>query len=467
MTVSLRPGSEPTVEDTDHQPLGLIGRTVFVLTIVYVIMNRVVPDLMVLPIGFSLRPYEVIMVLILGTWVVWLITEPQPFPTGLVGAVGLGLIVILALAPFLNAVGLSQFQANAAERGLFRMFLLAGLFMAAYHLGSRLRYAKKLLAWVLGATVFQALLGIWEFVTEQPLTFMFELSRGLGLIFDPNAIRIERVNVFVRQTGELRVATTAPHPIVFSAGIALAVLVVAAWLVYSDNPRVRRWLIASAAVLVMALPIANSRTPFVMLAVAAFPAAILMVREFPRVVPLVLAALLGLGVAFVVSPETPRLLLDSVTRSDQDQNTQIRLERFERLPELMAARPIVGAGYLTHDPGIQIFDNAYNLGLIEFGILGLVFILWWFLCALVRSWTATRSARPDEKVLPIAGALTVIALLAASTVFDAWTFDQFFPTSLIVLGAALGTSDVILRRKRAERSSLQTPGTKSPSVSEA
>ncbi len=449
--------------DTDREALGLVGRTVFVLTIVYLIMNRVVPDLMVLPVGFSLRPYEIVMVLILGTWLLWMITEPHHFPTGLVGAVGLGLITILTLAPFLNAIGLTQYQANGAERGLFRMFLLVGLFMAAYHLGSRIRYAKKLLAWVIGVTVFQALLGVWEFVTKQPLTFMFELSRAFGLIFDPNAIRSERVNVFVRLSGELRAATTAPHPIVFSAGIALAVLIVAAWLVYAENPRARRWLVASGAALVVALPVANSRTPFVMLGIAAIPLVMLMVRDIPRLVPLGLIALLGLGVAFAVSPETPRLLLDSVSRAEQDQNTQIRLERFERLPELMADRPILGAGYLTHDPGIQIFDNAYNLGLIEFGILGLVFTLWWFLSALVRSWTATRLARPNEKILPISGALTVIALLAASAVFDAWTFDQFFPTSLIVLGAALGTSDMILRRERVERASRRTHESQGPS----
>jgi hypothetical protein len=156
------------------------------------------------------------------------------------------------------------------------------------------------------------------------------------------------------------------------------------------------------------------------------------------------------GVAFAISPQTPRILLDSVTRSSQDENTQIRIEQYDQIPELLAPRPILGAGYLTLDPDIQIFDNAYLTGLIEFGILGLVFTLWWFLLALVRCWAAARSAMAWEKVLPISGALAVTALLAGSATFDAWTFDQFLPTCLIVLGLGVGRSDVIGRRARGE-----------------
>jgi O-antigen ligase len=280
---------------------------------------------------------------------------------------------------------------------------------------------------------------------------MFDFARNVGLVFDPNAIRIEQTSIILRESGELRSTTTAPHPIVFSAVIALALLVATVWFVYADRRRTRVLLAVSGIILVLALPVANSRTAFVMLAFATLPLFILLVAELPKLVPMALVLVLALGGAFAISPETPRLLLDSVTRSENDQNTQIRLERFQRLPELLAPRPIVGAGYLTHDPAIQIFDNAYNLGLIEFGILGLILTIWWFLCCLVRSWTATRWARREEMVLPVAGVLTAVGLLAASSTFDAWTFDQYFPTCLVVLGVAVGTSDTILRRRDQHR----------------
>ncbi|GMQ94794.1 MAG: hypothetical protein BMS9Abin12_2302 [Acidimicrobiia bacterium] len=448
MTSTLLSRSDIAYWDKDGQPLNVVGKTVFVLIVVYLVMNRVIPDVMVLPIGFSLRPYEVVMAMIIGGWMVWMITEPHPLPTGLVGVVGLALLSILTLAPFLNGLGLSLYQSNGAERGLFRLFLLSGLFMASYHLGYRLRYGHKLLAWVIAVTVFQAVLGIYEFIIKEPLTFIFDFSRNIGLVFDPNAIRTELTNIFARQSGELRATTTAPHPIVLSSVIALSVLLVGVWLIYTNNSKVRRWLAVAGGVLVVALPVANSRTAFVMLAVAALPLAILMIDKLPKLVVWSLAVVLAFGMAFALSPQTPRLLLDSVTRSSEDQNTQIRLERFDRLPELLAPRPILGAGYLTHDPEIQIFDNAYNLGLIEFGILGLIFMIWWFLIALVRSWSATLWATSKEKILTIAGVVTVISLLAASATFDAWTFDQFFPTCLVVLGLALGRSDVVLRRER-------------------
>lgn len=443
------------VERPDDR-LNPIGRVVFVLVVVYLIMNRVIPDLMVLPVGFSLRPYEVVLVLVLGAWCLWMFMEPQPMPLGLVGAVGLLLLLFLTAAPFLNWWGLSTYQLNGAERGLFRLFILAGLFLASYHLGTRLTYAKKLLGWVVAATIFQAVLGVWEYITKAPLTFMFDFAEAIGLIFDPNAIRDELTNIFSRQTGELRAATTAPHPIVFSAVVAVALLLVVAWVVYTDNRKTRRWLAISGGILVLALPVSNSRTAFVMLALAAFPLFLLLIDKLPKVIPLLLAGMLALGVAFVLSPETPRLLVDSVFRSDEDPNTQIRLERFERIPELLAPRPVVGAGYLTHNPEIQIFDNAYNLGLIEFGILGLIFTIWWFLCILVRCWTATRWSDESERFIPIAGAVVLIAMMAGSTVFDAWTFDQFFPTCLVIFGVAVGTSDRVIRRERARRAVAAT-----------
>jgi hypothetical protein len=388
------------------------------------------------------------MAAIMGAWMIWMITEPLPFPRGLVGLVGLGLVGILTLAPFLNGLGLNPYEANGAERGVMRVVLLSGLFMASYHVAYRLKYGHKLLAWVVAVTVLQSILGIYEFITEAPVTFMFDLSRSLGLVFDPNAIRTELTDIFARYSGELRATATAPHPIVLSSVIALSVLIVGIWLLYSNNARTRGWLALAAVLLVISLPVPNSRTAFVILAVAVIPLVILMIQKLPQLILWSLAVFLMIGFSFALSPQTPRLLLDSVTRSDQDQNTQQRLERFERIPELLAPRPILGAGYLTHDPGVQIFDNAYNLGLIEFGIFGLIFTVWWFVIALVRSWSATMWATDSEKILTISGVATVIALLAASGTFDAWTFDQFFPTCLVVLGLAVGRADVVLARER-------------------
>lgn len=439
--------------DRDDQRLNLVGKTVFVLTIVYLIMNRAIPDLMVVPIGISIRPYEVVLLMITGAWVLWMFTDPHPFPRGVVGIVGLCLVVVLVSAPFINALNATPFQFNGAERGLFRVFLFSGLFLASYHLAYRLRYGKKLIAWVIGVTAVQAVLGIYEFITQQPLTIMFDIARSLGLVFDPNAIRSELTRVFTRLTGEIRATGTAPHPIVLSALISLGILVAGIWLVYATKRSQRVWLAIAAGLLVIAMPVPNSRTGFVIVGAAALPLAILMVKELPRLIPLLLAISLFMGVAFAISPQTPRLLLNSVTRSDEDANTQVRIERFSRVPELLEERPIVGAGYLTHDTeNVQLFDNAFNMAIIEFGLLGFALTMWWLLACLVRSWAGSIRARRNEIVLTIGGVAAVLSLLAGAATFDAWTFDQFLPTALIVTGVAVGRADVILRReaKRAE-----------------
>lgn len=439
----------------DNQRLNLFGMAVFGLIILYLIMNRAIPDLMVVPIGISIRPYEIVLMLILAAWTMWMVTDPHPLPTGLVGLVGFLLIAALVLAPFLNALNVNRFQANGAERGIVKLILFAGLFLAAYHIGYHLKYAKAALAAVIGVSVAQALLGILEYSTRQPLIFMFDLARSMGLIFDPNAVRSERTFVFTRfLTGEIRAAGLAPHPIVLSAIIALALLLMGIWFVYARSSRGRLLIVVGATILMIALPTPNSRTGFVILGLCFFPLMVLMMSRFPRVVLLAFGFVVALSVGFILSPETPKVLLDSVFQSEDDASTQARIERFDVLPDLLEPRPIVGAGYLTHDTDLQLFDNAYYMALIEFGILGLVLTVWWFLICLVRAWSATARAAPDDAILTACGVAAVLALLVGAATFDAWTFEQFLPMSLIVIGLGVGRSDVVLRRWRI-RSSTQ------------
>jgi O-antigen ligase len=123
----------------------------------------------------------------------------------------------------------------------------------------------------------------------------------------------------------------------------------------------------------------------------------------------------------------------------------------------MEKHPFVGAGYLTHDPRIQIFDNAYNKALVEFGLIGFAMLILFFLSALVTTWRGTTMADEYEIVLPAVGVIAVLSLLAAGATFDAWTFDQFFPSALILLGVGLGRSAVIFQRERVQRGNERPP----------
>lgn len=434
--------------DREGVPLDLIGRSVSVLVIMYVMMNRLISDRFVLPVGISIRLYEVVLVAAAVAWALWMLREPHPFPLGLPGLFGMLAFVLIGLAPFIHATTLSDFQANAAERGLFRLFILATLFIASFHLAFRVREGMRLLGWLVAATAMQAAFGIYEYVTAKPVVFLDAVATSIGLIPDPKSVRGEYEAVFQRLTGEIRAVATAPHPIVLSAVIAVGVLVVVTWLIYAGRRRTAGWVAVAGAIIALALPVTNSRTAFVILMAAAIPFIILHVEQLPKLLLWALPFLLVLGVAFAISPRTPRLLLNSITNPGEDQNTTVRIERFSRVPELVSERPVLGAGYLTHDTNIQLFDNAYNKAIIEFGIVGFAVVISFFLSALAWCWRATTRAGPREVVLPAVGVVAAISLFAAAATFDAWTFDQFFPTCLLLLGLGLGRSSVILHRER-------------------
>lgn len=443
----------PVVEfSRDRAVPHVLEGVVFWIIVVYLILNRLIADVYVLPVGMSIRPYELVLVLLLLAWVVWMVYQPTPLPSGSLGLVGLLMFAAMGAAPFLNGLDVTPFQANGAERGLFRLVVFTGLFLASYHIGFRLSRARALVGWVLGATAAQAALALYEFVTAKPVEALTSLALSLGLEFDAKGLRPEQLDIDRRVTGEIRAATTAPHPIVLSAIVAVGLLVAACWILYSHRGRARRGAVAALVLTTLALPLANSRTAFFILGISALPLLLLLVRSWPRLIPLTLGGLVAAAASFAVSPGTPRLILNSFTNPSQDENTQVRVERFALLPEMIERRPVLGAGYLSHDPAIQIFDNAYNLALVELGIVGLALVVLFFLTAL--NWCRKafqRCTDPAEALVPLVGVIAGLALLAGGMTFDAWTFDQFLPTCLILLGVGSGRAVVILRRPDSGR----------------
>lgn len=442
----MRAVSIGSLYERDATRMPMMGKATFALVVLYLVLNRLISDGMVLPIGISLRLYEVVLILVGIAWVLWMVDEPLPLPYGAPALTGLILVVLVGIAPFIHGPGLNAYQANGAERGLFRMFMFVALFLAAYHIAFRRKSGLVLLAIIIASTVGQALFGLYEFITERPVLLLDNIALSIGLIPDPLSIRSDGTDVFQRLTGEIRAVATAPHPIILSAVIAVAALIVAMWILNVRTARAKRWLALAGLILFLGLPLANSRTGFVIIVALVLPLLLLAIPQLPSVIRWSIPVLFAMAIAFAVSPETPRLLLNSFTDPGSDPNTQIRVERFERLPELTAERPFLGAGYLTHDPAIQIFDNGYNLALVELGILGLAAFIAFVVTSLVRSWTGAIRAGPDEVILPIVGVIAALALLAGGTTFDAWTFDQFFPTCICLLGLGLGRSAVVLRR---------------------
>jgi len=233
---------------------------------IVIVLIGLIPDRFVIPVGRSIRLYEVVLVLLAIAWVIWMIKAPHPFPSGLVGLFGLLLFAVVGLAPFIHAFTVSVYQANGAERGLFRLFIFSAMFLASFHLAFNTREGLRIVAWMIAATTFQAIFAIWEFVTQTPIAILDGLALSIGLIPDPKSVRGGfEGDVFQRLSGEIRAVATAPHPIVLSAVIALGVLVVGTWLLYTKRSRTQTWLMIAGGILILSLPVTNSRTAFVMI----------------------------------------------------------------------------------------------------------------------------------------------------------------------------------------------------------
>ncbi|MGH8875695.1 MAG: O-antigen ligase family protein, partial [Acidimicrobiia bacterium] len=391
----------------------------------YLVANRLIPDVFVLPVGLSIRLWEPFLALAAVAWFLWLIVQPKPFPRGALGLIALILLVVLVLAYFWNAPTYDEFEAQASRRGVLRVVLYGALFLISYHLALDLARGRRLLSLVAGLTAIQGVIGIFEFATGQRAVFLYHFWTGIGLIEDPKGVRGFNPSLRERLTGEIRAESTAPHPVTFSAVLAAGVLITLVLWLHAPTRRRRRLYGALLIPQLIALPLTSSRTGFVVLVVVGVALIVLQVRKWPAGLPLALGLTVVMLVTFVAVPSSARLLLNSFTRPLEDRNLHSRVADFDELPDLMADRPVIGAGYLTHDVSIIVFDNAYNTALWELGVVGFLLLVGFFLVCTGRSLKGLARGEPEETPVILMGVVGGLGLLAGGATFDAWTFDQF------------------------------------------
>jgi hypothetical protein len=431
----------------------------------YVVINRLIADIYTLPIGFSIRAGELVLVIVGGILGWRVLVEKVPMPRGAVAFVAAALAALVLSAPFLHITSLSDFQSETYDQGLIRFMLMAILFVAAYHIGWDEQKGMRLVYVIIVMSLIEGSIAIWETMSGRPSTLLGTIWTSIGFDVDPSALSLrgESAQLLLRLTGELRAASTAPHPLVLSAVLALGVLISLVLFFRSETPVVRRRAGVSAVVLMAAAAATNSRTGFVMvIVIGALIAAIYSYRT-NELLQISFVGLLGIPLIFVVSPDTPRLLLNFFTGVRTDQNVDVRIERFAILPDLIAESPWVGAGYLTHDPGIQIFDNAYNLAVVELGFVGLGLMVAFFFTVIIRTLSAAVRYRRNDSGLLAMGAVAGVSMLLGGATFDAWTFDQFLPTCVILMGLGVARADAMWDRRWLERrvEDAGTPGARS------
>lgn len=423
----------------------------YALIVTYLVTSRLIDDLYTFPVGLSIRPTDIIMALLLGIWVLWMLTEPQPFPLGVASLLGAAVIVSFLIAPFINALDMSEYEVNGSDTGLVRATLYAGLFIASYHLAASRRRAVQLLLMTVAVTIFQALLAIYEQLAGAPLTLLGTIWEGIGLEIDPKGGRGAAVALQLRVTGELRASATAPHPLVLAGLLAVGIGVCLAFYLHTDSRKVRRWLLLAFAFQLLAIGATNQRTGFVVLAAIVAVLLLTQMGKLPLALPLIGATIVGGVAVAVVSPSTPRLIFDFVTGRTTDHNVTVRTSKYEIFPQLIERRPFLGAGYSTGDPNLVLFDNGYLTGLYELGIIGFGLFVAFLLVVMGRSLGAlNRAPRADQPIL-LAAVLAATTFFTTMATFDVMSFSQLFPATLIIMAIGLARADAL---HRASKSSL-------------
>ena len=211
----------------------------------------------------------------------------------------------------------------------------------------------------------------------------------------------------------------------------------------------KRWLLIALLPMLLSVFLVNSRTGFVILVLGVVIILVMQARWLPRLLPLAVVGMIGVGIAGALSPDSLRSSLDLFWRASEDSSVTVRIDRLASVPELVAQNPVFGPGWLTNDPKVLLFDNTWILSMIELGVVGTALILLFMGSTLGRMWTARRGSTGVESVLIMCGFTAGAALFISGFTFDTFAFDQFLPATILLMGMGLSGADRALRRTRA------------------
>jgi O-antigen ligase len=441
--------SSADLVSTDTSESGGPWRLVYLGLIAWIVLNRAIPDGFVLPVGVDIHPSQAVLLMTIMALAVALIREPLPWPKGIPALAGMAMALVIVLAPFIASPTHNAYEADGAERGLFLLVIYIGLFLAAYFVSHWDRRARGLLSAVVIMTTWQALLTILESRMSAASAIAWPIWGFLGL--EPAAVA--RGEQF-RPSGLFRPQGTSPHPIVASALVAICVLIVVAIILDENQRSRRRWLFASLAPLAISLLVVNTRTGFVILLAGTLVVIALQARRLPRLIPLAIAGMIAMGFAVVLAPSGLRATLDLFWNAGKDSSVNVRVDRLSAVPDLIAENPILGAGWLTNDPHVHLFDNTWILTLVELGIVGTAVVLVFLVASFVRMSSMRGYATPIEMTLILSGTFAASALIVSGLTFDVLAFDQFLPTCVLLLGMGLAGADRAARRRERDERSL-------------
>ena len=252
-------------------------------------------------------------------------------------------------------------EASSANRALIQFAVYAGIALVAIDGIPNRRRLDQLIGRIVDLGAFVALMGIVQFITG------FDPATQLtvpGLQLNNELFGREERSIFDR------VASTAGHPIEFSAVLAV-LLVLALHRAVNDDGSRRGWAWARVAVLAAAMPMSVSRTGVLV----AFVGLLVLARAWGwrRRFNLLVAGSIFLVFMRSAVPGLLGTIRSLFTNVGNDPSVEGRTDDFVLIFEFVGERPYFGRGLGTFIPEVYFFvDNQWLLTLVDGGILGLV-----------------------------------------------------------------------------------------------
>ncbi len=421
--------------------------SVTLLTTFLVLLMLIPSNLVFAPLGGVGTPANIMALCILLWYLVsWIVGRIVPTGAGRPVRISMFIFALAVLASFVAAMtrSITEPEILSADRGLILIVAFAALVVVASQTITSYERLDTLLrrAVILGAVVGG--IGVAEFYTGLNLTNYVHIP-GLSPAVD--------LTTLLTRDGLNRPSSTATQPIEF--GVVMAMLLPLA-LQQAFDPartgRVRKWL--PVLLIFLAIPMSVSRSGIVGLAIAL----LWVIPTWPvqRRRPAYAVLVLGIASLKVVAPGLIGTFMEYFGglggSANSDISVSTRTADYAAAFQYIAERPLFGRGFSTFMPALYRYtDNTYLLGLVEFGIVGVIALLILYFAGMHCA-AAGRRLTQDQRQRELGQGLIaafMVALVSGAT-FDALTFPMFSGLLFLFLGCAGAYLGLMRAQSRGE-----------------
>lgn len=316
-------------------------------------------------------------------------------------------------------------EVTSADRGLLSLAAWAGISLVIADGVRTWRELDRVLKALVFMGTFMAILGMLQYFFAVDLASYFQIP-GLTPNADFGGIAVRSVR---------RVEATAIHPIEYGVVLSAILPIALNRALYAPPGRRRmRWL--CVILIGAALPMSVSRSAILAVGIVLV---VMFVGWSPRRKAYGLVAIACFAVAMKLLVHgllgTIRSLFSNL---GNDPSIQGRTEDYAVATRLFHEHPWFGRGFFTFIPALyRTFDNAYLLGVVEIGAVGVAALLLMFLIGIFTARGARRATTsPQGRDLGQALAASLAAIMVSAATFDMLGFPMAAGLTFFLLGCS-------------------------------